>query len=115
VRGVWPYYAALGAGILLGAAGQVLLKEGAGTATDTFLQQVLRPHTLIGLALYGLAAFLYIVALRKLPVSVAFLTGSLSYAVVAMLGHVLFGESFGLPKIAGLVLIMAGVWLVHQG
>jgi multidrug transporter EmrE-like cation transporter len=112
---MWPFYAALGAAILLGAGAQVLLKEGAGAGTDSFVQQVLRPHTLIGLACYGLAAFLYIVALRKLPVSVAFLTGSLSYAVVAMLGHVIFGESFGLPKIAGLVLIMTGVWLVHQG
>ncbi len=112
---MWPYYAALGAGILLGVGGQVLLKSGAGTGTDTFIQQVLRPHTLIGLALYGLAAFLYIVALRKLAVSVAFLTGSLSYALVAVLGYVMFDEPFGLSKIAGLVLIMAGVWLVHQG
>jgi undecaprenyl phosphate-alpha-L-ara4N flippase subunit ArnE len=112
---MWPYYAALGGGILLGVGGQVLLKAGAGTETDTFLQQVFRPHTIFGLALYGLAAFLYIIALRKLPMSVAFLTGSLSYALVAVLGHVMFGEAFGLSKIAGLVLIMAGVWLVHQG
>ena len=112
---MWPYYAALGAGILLGVGGQVLLKAGAGTETDTFIQQVLRPQTIIGLALYGLAAFLYIVALRKLPMSVAFLTGSLSYALVAMLGYFMFDEPFGLSKIAGLIMIMGGVWLVHQG
>lgn len=112
---MWPYYAALGAGILLGVGGQVFLKAGAGTEGDTFVQQVLRPQTLIGLMLYGLAAFLYIVALRKLPVSVAFLTGSLSYALVASLGYFLFDEPFGPAKIAGLALIMAGVWLVHQG
>ncbi|MCW5747921.1 MAG: EamA family transporter [Alphaproteobacteria bacterium] len=109
---VWPYYAALAGGILTGIGGQVLLKAGAGT--ETILQQLLKPQTIIGLVLYALAAFLYIVALRKIPVSVAFPSVSLSYAIVAVLGYFLFGEPFGLHKIAGLVLIVAGVWLVNQ-
>lgn len=112
---MWPYYAALAGAILLGVGGQVLLKAGVGAEGETFLQQVFKPYTLVGLVLYGLAAFFYIVALRKIPVSVAFLTGSSSYALVAVLGYFLFGEPFGLPKIAGLMLIVAGVWLIHQG
>ena len=106
------YYVALGIGILAGISGQILLKAGAD-APD-FVSQVLRPSTLCGLALYGSAAFLYIVALRKIPVSVAFPSVSVSYALVAILGHFIFGEPFGLKQIGGLALIMGGVVLINQ-
>ena len=106
------YYVALGIGILAGIGGQILLKAGAD-ASD-FVSQVLRPSTLCGLALYGSAAFLYIVALRKIPVSVAFPSVSVSYALVAILGHFIFGEPFGLKQIGGLALIMGGVVLINQ-
>jgi drug/metabolite transporter (DMT)-like permease len=106
------YYAALAIGILAGIGGQVLLKMGAD-APD-FVSQVLRPSTIAGLALYGSAAFLYIVALRKIPVSVAFPSVSLSYAIVAVLGHFLFGEPFGMKQIGGIVLIVGGVVLINQ-
>jgi len=106
------YYVALGIGILAGIAGQLLLKAGAD-APD-FVSQLLRPSTLAGLALYGSAAFLYIIALRKIPVSVAFPSVSLSYAIVAVLGHFLFGEPFGIKQIGGIVLIMGGVLLINQ-
>ena len=106
------YYVALGLGILAGIVGQMLLKAGAD-APD-FVSQVLRPSTLLGLALYGSAAFLYIIALRKIPVSVAFPSVSLSYAIVAVLGHFLFGEPFGIKQIGGIVLIMGGVVLINQ-
>ena len=85
----------------------MLLKAGAD-APD-FVSQLLRPSTLCGLALYGSAAFLYIIALRKIPVSVAFPSVSLSYAIVAVLGHFLFGEPFGIKQIGGIALIMGGV------
>ena len=106
------YYAALGIGIVAGIIGQMLLKAGAD-APD-FVSQVLRPSTLCGLALYGSAAFLYIVALRKIPVSVAFPSVSLSYAIVAVLGHFLFGEPFGIKQLGGIALIMGGVVLINQ-
>lgn len=106
------YYVALGIGILAGIAGQMLLKAGAD-APD-FMSQIVRPSTLCGLALYGSAAFLYIVALRKIPVSVAFPSVSLSYAIVAVLGHYLFGEPFGVKQIGGIALIVGGVMLINQ-
>jgi small multidrug resistance pump len=109
---MFVYYVALGIGILAGIGGQILLKQGAD-APD-LVAQLLRPSTLCGLALYGSAAFLYIIALRKIPVSVAFPSVSLSYAIVAVLGHFLFGEPFGLKQIGGIALIMGGVLLINQ-
>ncbi len=106
------YYGALAVGILAGIGGQILLKAGAD-APD-FVSQLMRPSTLLGLALYGSAAFLYIIALRKIPVSVAFPSVSLSYAIVAVAGHFLFGEPFGLKQVAGILLIVGGVALINQ-
>jgi drug/metabolite transporter (DMT)-like permease len=109
---MWPYYTALAGGIITGIGGQMLLKVGA--SAENLLAQLLRPSTLVGLFFYGIAAFLYIIALRKLPVSVAFPSVSLSYAIVAVMGHWLFNEPFGWQQIAGIVLIMGGVLLVNQ-
>ena len=106
------YYVVLGMGILAGIGGQMLLKAGADA--PTFVGQILRPVTLIGLALYVGAAFMYIFALRQIPVSVAFPSVSLSYAIVAVLGHFLFKEPFGIKQISGIVLIMGGLMLVNQ-
>jgi small multidrug resistance pump len=106
------YYASLGICILAGIGGQMLLKAGAD-APD-FASQLIRPSTIAGIALYGASASLYIVALRKIPVSVAFPSVSLSYAVVAVLAHFLFGEPFGIRQIGGIALIMGGVVLINQ-
>ena len=109
---MWPYYAVLAAAIVSGVIGQVLLKSGAGA--ESFLRQMLAPHTIIGLFLYGVAAFLYIIVLRKIPVSIAFPSVSLSYVVVAVIGHLLWNEPLGFYQIAGLVLIVGGVILINQ-
>ena len=106
------YYVALGIAILAGLGGQLLLKAGANA--PELMSQLLRPSTLCGLALYGFSAVLYIIALRKIPVSVAFPSVSLSYALVAILGHLLFCEPFGVRQIVGIALIMGGVGLINQ-
>jgi small multidrug resistance pump len=106
------YYVVLGVGILAGIAGQMLLKAGADA--PGLVEQVLRPSSLLGLALYGSAAFMYMFALRKIPVSVAFPSVSLSYAIVAVLAYFLFGEPFGIKQAGGIALIMGGVLLINQ-
>jgi len=51
------YYVVLGASILAGIGGQMLLKAAADA--PTLVEQVLRPTSIFGLALYGSAAFMY--------------------------------------------------------
>ncbi|QQS14072.1 MAG: EamA family transporter [Rhodospirillales bacterium] len=108
---MWPYYAALGIGILAGIGGQILLKQGADA--PTLVAQLLRPTTILGLFLYGAAAFAYLIAIRRIPVSIAFPSVSLSYVIVAVLAWTMFGEPLTALKIGGLVLICAGVWLIN--
>lgn len=106
------YYLSLAAGILLGVAAQLLLKVGA-TGEGNLMAQLFRQQTIIGLGLYGLAAFFYIFALRKIPVTVAFPSVALSYAIIAVLGYLWLKEPLGMLQIAGIALIMAGVVMVN--
>ena len=69
---------------------------------------------MIGLAIYFFGAFLYILALRKIPVSVALPSVAASYAVVAVIAHLVWNEPLGWPQMAGIVLIGSGVLLIHQ-
>ncbi len=106
-----PYWAALVGAIAASLAGQVLLKAGA-VAEGGFVTQLFRPSTVVGLGLYGGAALLYIVALRRIPMSVALPCTAGSYVIAVLIGHYGFGESLGAAKIAAVALIAAGVALL---
>ncbi len=101
------YWVTLFAAIATSMAGQALLKAGAG-AVD-FAMQLLDWRTLFGLCLYGGAAVLYIVALRRIPMSRALPCTAISYVAAALIGHYAFGEPLGATHIAAIVLICGGV------
>lgn len=108
------YWLALGAAICVSLGGQVLLKSGATgvLAEPGLIAQVLRWQTILGLGFYGFSAILYIIALRKIPMSVALPCTAASYVVVAFIGHFVFGEALGAQRLAAIVLISAGVLLL---
>lgn len=108
-----PYYAALIAGIVLGVLGQVLLKTGAERSADV-IAQFLNPFTIVGFVIYAVAAVFYIVAIKKIPLSLAFPSVSLSYVIVAIIAHLAWGEPLGFPQLAGIALIAGGILLLHQ-
>jgi len=113
---VSPYWLALLAAIGVGVAGQLLLKLGSDNVTATgagsMVQQLLRPTTMAGLVCYGLAALFYIIALRRIPVSVALPSAALQYLAVAGVGWIAFREPFGWMQGVGLGLILLGVSLL---
>jgi multidrug transporter EmrE-like cation transporter len=108
------YYASLVVAILLGIGGQLALKSAANDS-PTLVDQFLNPLTIVGFAIYIAAALCYIVALKKIPVSVAFPSVSASYAILAVLAHILWAEPLGWPQIAGILLIGSGIVFIHQG
>jgi len=105
-------YGALVAAILVGVAGQLLLKQGA-ERSQGFVAQFLDHFTIMGLGAYALAAIFYIVAIKRLPVSIAFPSVSLSYAFVAVAAHYLWQEPLGIAQFAGIALIAGGILLLH--
>ncbi len=106
-------YLSLAAAILLGIAGQIVLKS-AAVGAPSLAAQLFNPLTVGGLAIYACAAIAYVVALNKIPVSVAFPTVAASYAIVAVIAHLMWNEALGWPQLGGIALIAGGIVLIHQ-
>ena len=104
------YWMMLAISIAGALTGQVLLKAGAGA--PSFIAQLFDPRTLIGLMFYGGAAMLYIVALRRIPMSVALPCTASSYIAALLIGHFAFGEAISPMRIGAVGLICAGVVLL---
>jgi small multidrug resistance pump len=107
------HWSALALAITTSMIGQTFLKAGAGT--PTFVEQLFDIRTIVGLGLYGGSAMLYIVALRKIPMSVALPCTAVSYIVAALIGHYGFAEPLGIHKITGIAMICLGVLMLATG
>lgn len=106
-------YLWLGLAIALGVAGQIVLKTGAETSGDG-LAQFLSPWTIGGFGIYFLAALTYIVAIKKLPISLAYPSVSISYGIVAILAHILWREPLTWQHWAGIALISSGIFVMFR-
>ncbi len=72
------------------------------------------PPLWFGLGCYGVSVILWLGALSRLPVSVAYPMLSLGYVVNAVAAALLFGETFTAMKLAGIGLIGIGVILLSR-
>lgn len=104
-------YIHLATAIVLGALGQLALKYGAEQSAS-IAEQLHHPSSVLGLAIYGLTALLYMKALREVPVSIAFPSISASYIIVVFAAHLLWNEAFGIQQIAGIMLIGCGIFFL---
>jgi multidrug transporter EmrE-like cation transporter len=105
--------------VLLGAAGQVMMKWGVGSwkpAGDGLAWSNLMTSWPIaaGLASYGLSSMFWLLTLRKLPLSTAYPMVSLGYILVMVLGFYLFQESLSMQKWFGAAFISLGVLLIAR-
>ena len=91
--------------------GQGFMKAGA-TGAGSFVQQVFDLRSIFGIGCYGASALMYMVALRGIPLSIALPATALSYIAVAAIGHFVFHEPIGAQRIAGLAMILAGVFVL---
>ena len=112
------------AGVLLNAAAQLLLKAGTNrigefafsleNVVPIGLKVVASPFVLGGLGCYAVSVVVWILALSRVPVSVAYPMLSIGYIVNAAAAWLLFGESLGAQKLVGIGFIIVGVWLVAR-
>jgi multidrug transporter EmrE-like cation transporter len=112
---------------LLGAAGQIFIKTGATTSATAapwttlagiwtnLYAMAINPNLIGGYALYALMTVVFIFALRDEELSVVYPVISLTYVWVAGLSIWLFGEIVNLPKILGVLVIVAGVGVLGMG
>ena len=115
------------AGVLLNAGAQLLLKagtraigvigaSGAGgfALAQTALNVALQPFIVAGLLCYVLSVGIWIVALSRVDVSVAYPMLSIGYVVNAFAAWWLFGEALTPMRLAGITVILNGVVLISR-
>ncbi|MFN7087560.1 MAG: SMR family transporter [Burkholderiales bacterium] len=111
-------------GVLLNAAAQLLLKAGTNAvgAFEFSRENVLpvgwklasEPHIVTGLACYVVSVVVWIMALSRVEVSVAYPMLSIGYVVNAIAAWYLFGEAVTTMRLAGIGFIIVGVFLVAR-
>jgi small multidrug resistance pump len=96
---------------LLGAIGFEVM----GTTLLQQSQQFTRPWPTAGLALcYGVAFYLLTLALKQMPVGLAYAIWSgLGVVLISVIGLFLFRQKLDLPAIIGLALIIGGVLVIN--
>jgi multidrug transporter EmrE-like cation transporter len=111
-------------GVLLNAAAQLLLKAGTNRVGEFAfsmenlvpigMKLVLNPPIIAGLGCYVVSVVVWIMALSRVPVSVAYPMLSVGYIVNAVAAWLLFGESLTAQKLVGIGFICVGVYLVAR-
>ena len=119
-----PELALILTGVLLNAVAQLLLKAGArviagfeftpANAVVIAGRVALNLPILAGLACYAISVIVWILALSRVDVSIAYPMLSIGYVVTALAAAWLFGEPLGALRVAGIGVIILGVWMVAR-
>ena len=112
------------AGVLLNAAAQLLLKAGTNAVghfefhldnlVPVGLKLALEPHILGGMVCYAISLVVWIMALSRVPVSIAYPMLSIGYVINAFVAWQWFGETLAAQKLLGIGFIVLGVFLVAR-
>lgn len=111
-------------GVLLNAAAQLLIKEGMrrigffefawANAIPVGMQVALNPFVIGGIVAYVVSVVVWILVLSRVEVGFAYPLLSVGYIVTAIAGYYLFGENLSLTRVAGILVIIGGVYLVTR-
>lgn len=112
------------AGVILNASGQLLLKAGTNAVGhfDFHLDNVLpiglklafNPFILSGMVAYGVSLVVWIMALSRVPVSIAYPMLSIGYVINAFIAWHWFGEALSAQKLLGIGCIVLGVYVITR-
>jgi len=119
-----PTFSLVVTGVLLNAAAQLALKasvRGTGvielsvaTALPTAFKLSAEPWLWLGLGCYLVSVVVWILALSRVEVSIAYPMLSLGYIVNALAAWAWLGENMSLGKIAGIGIIVLGVLVLAR-
>ena len=111
-------------GVLLNAAAQLLLKAGTNAvgsfafSTDNLLPMgwklATQPFIVAGLGCYVVSVVVWILALSRTEVSIAYPMLSIGYVLNALAAWYLFGEAVTPQRLAGIGVIVLGVFIVAR-
>src|SRR5487761_2503069 len=111
-------------GVMLNAAAQILMKAGtnaighfefsAANILPIGLKLATEWHIVTALFCYGISVIVWILALSRVPVSIAFPMLSMAYVVNALAAWYLLNEAFNPVKLVGMGVIILGVVIISR-
>jgi multidrug transporter EmrE-like cation transporter len=111
-------------GVMLNAAAQILMKMGTNavghfefSSANIFpigWKLVTEWHIVTALFFYVISVMVWILALSRVPVSIAFPMLSMAYVVTAVAAWYLLGEAFNPAKLVGIGVIIFGVVILSR-
>ena len=115
-------FSLLMSGVLLNAGAQLLLKAGTNSigafefSRDNIIpigwKLATEPHIAGGLGCYVISVVVWVLALSRVEVSIAYPLLSVGYVVNAIAAWYLFGEAVTVMRLAGIGIIIIGVCVV---
>lgn len=120
----WGAFALVLTGVLLNAAAQFFLKAGVNrvgvigfqfhTLIESGLELAVNPWILAGLACYVVSVIVWLLALSRTAVSIAYPMLSIGYIVTALAAWAFLGEHLSVTRWLGIGVIILGVFLVWK-
>jgi multidrug transporter EmrE-like cation transporter len=117
-------FALILAGVLLNAVAQLALKAsvsdlgvihpGLPGSGGVALKLLAEPWLWVGLLCYVVSVVVWIVALSRVEVSIAYPMLSIGYVVNAIAAWMLFGEALSAAKLSGIGIIIVGVFILAR-
>jgi multidrug transporter EmrE-like cation transporter len=117
-------FALIFTGVMLNATAQILMKAGTNAIGHfEFSMENILPigwklatewHIITALCCYALSVVIWILALSRVPVSIAFPMLSMAYVVNALAAWYLLGEAFNPTKLVGMGVIILGVIVISR-
>ncbi len=111
-------------GVFLNATAQLLLKAGtnavghfefhADNVVPVGMKLALEPHILGGITCYVVSLVVWIMGLSRVEVSIAYPMLSIGYVLNAVAAWYLFGEAVSMTRLAGIGVIIVGVYVVAR-
>lgn len=111
--------------VVLNAGASLLMKKGADAIIDSrqiyslkslidYILPAVNVYTIIGLVMLGISFITFIFILSRIPISIAQPMLAMAYIIVAISAHYIFGESLTISKVAGIITIIIGVYLLSS-
>ncbi len=97
---------------MLGATAQTFLKLGSEKVSGNLLTLFLNWQVILGVAIYGIATALFLIAIRHGEITIMYPMIAMSYIWVSVISSVYLGEKMNLIKWGGNALILSGVFLI---
>ncbi len=110
--------------VLFNTAAQIALKAGMlqighfsfiwGNFVPVTLKIIASPWIIFGIAIYVISVGLWLMVLSRAPVSIAYPMSSIGYITSAIATYYLWGENLTPIRIAGIIVILVGVYMVAK-